>query len=217
MKKQRFFMLGIITVLVAVLSLTFVSSTFAKYTTSGTATDSARVAKWGVTVAVNSAAFEKTYATDDTTSSLANSVEATVDVLAPGTKGTLVTANLEGKPEVAVRLSLDLTLELTGWTVNSAEYCPLEFKVNLGGVEETFKIDNSTINTVQDLIDAVTAYVEGSNAEYEANEDLSTAYDLTISWAWAFEGNDDAKDSKLGDAASAEISCKLDVKVEQID
>ena len=46
MKKNKFFMLGIITVFVAILSLTFVSSTFARYTSQVSGTDSARVAIW---------------------------------------------------------------------------------------------------------------------------------------------------------------------------
>ena len=52
--------------LVAVLLTTcIISGAFAKYVTKDTDNDSARVAKWGVTVEIENDAFTATYATDD--------------------------------------------------------------------------------------------------------------------------------------------------------
>lgn len=54
---------GILLALVLVTSC-FVGGTFAKYVTTGTGSDSARVAKFGVTVTANGTMFAKEYDTD---------------------------------------------------------------------------------------------------------------------------------------------------------
>lgn len=143
MKKNKFFMLGIVTVLVAVLSLTFVSSTFAKYTSSGSAEDTARVAKWGVTVSVSgNDAFKEEYDYEIGASSntVVTSVPTeTVDdvttpgekILAPGTQGTLGGILITGQPEVAVSLDVSLALNLTGWEIEGGVYCPIIFTVTV--------------------------------------------------------------------------------------
>ena len=53
MKKNKLFLLGLFVVFAAVLSLSLVSNTLAKYTTSDSGSDTARVAKWGVTVSAS--------------------------------------------------------------------------------------------------------------------------------------------------------------------
>ena len=50
MKKNRIFILGIVTMFVAILSLTLVSGTLARYTSSGKGSDSVQVAKWDVRI-----------------------------------------------------------------------------------------------------------------------------------------------------------------------
>lgn len=115
--------------LVAVLLTTCaISGTFAKYTTYSSSNDTARVAKWGVTIAVSGAdAFAEAYKdTADTRSSATATVESKLndgstngdDVLAPGTKGTLATINVDGAPEVDVDVTVAATFVLSGdWTV----------------------------------------------------------------------------------------------------
>lgn len=100
----------------------FVGGTFAKYVTSGSGTDSARVAKFGVTVSANGDVFAKEYDTDDQTvvGTIAKSVISTDKVVAPGTtsNGDFVAATITGTPEVAVRVSYKLdaaTLQLENW------------------------------------------------------------------------------------------------------
>ena len=96
--------------LVAVLMTTcIISGTYAKYVTSGEVSDTARVAKFGVTVTATSDLFKAEYATDDTSYTGSLSVKASNDddVVAPGTKGNISAAGLSGKPEVAVRVSYE--------------------------------------------------------------------------------------------------------------
>ena len=53
MKKNKFMRLASVMLMLCLITTCAISGTFAKYTTSGTATDTARVAKWGVGVEVD--------------------------------------------------------------------------------------------------------------------------------------------------------------------
>lgn len=100
------------------------AGTFAKYVTTDSATDSARVAKFGVVVNANGNLYGKEYAatTDDkpipwsTISANTGTVQAysssdSSDVVAPGTKSDGgLGFNINGTPEVDVRLQLDVAV-----------------------------------------------------------------------------------------------------------
>ena len=210
MKKQRFFMLGIITVLVAVLSLTFVSSTFAKYTSSKNGNDTARVAKWGVKIAVDGTAFATTYNDNKVLSS------STDKVVAPGTSKNLTNIQITGTPEVAVEVSFEATLTLAGWEIGSGEYCPLVFIIDGADYK---KADNETVAEFAGRVEAV---IEAYSAQYAANTDLSNLSTPTVSWRWDFSTGEanDAKDSELGDLAAEDdaptITLDLAVVINQV-
>lgn len=223
---------GLLLVLVLVTSC-FVGSTFAKYTVGGTGKDTARVAKFGVTITAEGTMFAEEYATDDrTATAITNSVVSTTDaggqrdkVVAPGTKGNMSSITLTGKPEVAVRVEYKVnTFALTGWQTGddaaTTEYCPLVFTVGTA----SYKIGDTGIGTVDELEAAVKNAIEGCSQNYEANTDLSTTADVkvpSVGWEWAFEGNDDAKDTKLGDRAAADnaatVTLEIATTVTQID
>ena len=214
MKKQRFFMLGIITVLVAVLSLTFVSSTFAKYTTNGTAEDTARVAKWGVTVTVSGDdAFAVKY--DDAASDTGTKVvsSTTDNVVAPGTNGTLGSISIAGTPEVMVNVTVNFDLTLSDWPGNN---CPIVFTIG----STNYKIDGSTINTVAELEQAVENAVKALSAENVA-ANTGLARSITVAWSWAYESGNDANDTALGNQAvsgtAPTIAAEWEVIVTQVD
>lgn len=222
MKRNKLFLLGLFVVFAAVLSLSLVSSTFAKYTSEGTASDAARVAKWGVEITAQASAtntmFEKEYAKDDDTFTLAaNTVVSTAEVLAPGTEGTFSAFAVTGTPEVAVRVSYTATLVLTGWEAAGGEYCPLVFTVGT----EDYYIGKTGIDTVAQLKDAVEDAIEAKKADYAAGTDLSTVNDdLAIEWAWAFStsAENDVKDTALGDADTAPtVSLTVACRIDQID
>ncbi len=211
-KTMRFASLLLVLVLV---TCAFVGGTFAKYTTKGDATDSARVAKWGVTVkATNDSGFKEEYAKTAETS-FEQTVIAEENVVAPGTSGTLTDVTLSGSPEVAVKVSYAAELTLSNWTIDEAEYCPLEITVE--GTKYT------CTGTVAEFEAAVEAAIAACSEEYAANTDLSTAGTdaPSVSWSWAFEGNDDVKDTALGDQAvngtAATIKLELTTTVTQID
>lgn len=214
----------------------FVGGTFAKYVTSGSGTDSARVAKFGVTVTANGDVFAKEYATDDQTvvGTIAKSVISTDKVVAPGTtsNGDFVAATITGTPEVAVRVSYKLdtaTLQLENWKDADDEfYCPLVFRVkNNNGNTVISGMEFQTADAMKAaLVDAVAAYTK----DYAPGTDLSgkAADTLTISWEWPFETGTDTdkpannvKDTFLGNDAAAgraaTVSLTLATTVTQID
>ena len=222
-------------ILVATLLTTSViSGTFAKYTTAAFGTDSARVAKFGVTITTTGDMFKDAYATDDTgvatvgiiTKSVITSGAAGDAVVAPGTKGTLTKATIKGKPEVAVRVAYEPKLTLTGWkavdnTNNTTEYCPIVFKVNgetygLTGMKDAAgNVVTNASNSIEELKTDVEGAIKAYSKNYEPNTDLSgkTNEYIDVSWEWAFDKNDDVKDTYLGDCA-ADADASNDSKVE---
>ena len=73
--KKRSIMIRVMAVLSVVMMFTicFVGGTFAKYTTGDSGDDSARVAKWGVTVAGTADTFKETYSKNDNSFANCNS------------------------------------------------------------------------------------------------------------------------------------------------
>lgn len=99
-----------------------ISATFAKYATTDSTEDTARVAKWGVVLSASGTLFGKNYATNSTTDSDAiialgsdqhadtHSVVANDKVVAPGTKNEVgMLLKLNGTPEVAFSVAASTT------------------------------------------------------------------------------------------------------------
>ena len=222
MKKNKLFIIGLVTVFVALLSLTLVSSTFAKYVTTSTGADTARVAKWGVNIsAAGNDAFSKVYSTDDTsvTGIVSSVISSTEDkVIAPGTKGTFAAITVSGKPEVAVKIERKAEVTLSNWIINTEFYCPIVITVELGGTSTAFSQGGAT-NTAATLEDAIETAIN-KTINVAPNTDLSGEINsLKISWEWAFgDGTTDAKDTALGNLDPAPtITVEVVTTVTQID
>ena len=218
MKKTKFMRAALLLLVLTLITSCFVGGTFAKYTTIGNGTDTARVAKFGVMVTGNGNLFAKEYAKTDASFTLAtNSVVSTENVVAPGTSGEMTKMTLTGTPEVAVRVSYTGEAKLDGWMVNNAFYCPLVVKVN----DTEIKMDTQ-ITSAEEFAAAINNAIKGYSKDYAAGTDLSTIPDdsLAISWSWGFDGND-AKDTVLGNAAAnnnaSEITIAVATTVTQID
>ena len=208
--------------LVAVLMTTCaISGTFAKYTTSDTDTDTARVAKFGIQVdVVVDGAFATEYAatesvTDVSSNVIANTVVSSNadNLLAPGTDGTLLkTATVTGTSEVAVNVKKVAALTLTGWEVDGAYYCPLVIN-GISGLDYASA----------DAFAAAVVASLNSDVNYAPNTVLAET--TTVSWAWAIRtGADEAtkaandiKDTKLGQAGTAAIAFSYTITVTQVD
>lgn len=220
MKKNKMMRLASVLLVAVILTTCAISGTFAKYVTSGNGSDTARVAKFGVTVTGTADTFKETYAKDNTGFTLdANTVVSTEKVVAPGTSGSMAAFTITGTPEVAVRVSFAGTLELGDKWVDSAStyYCPIEITVG----DTTYKGKDYT--SADEFETAVNDKIATYSKDYAAGTDLSTisANTPAVSWKWAFEGNDDVKDTYLGDQAAAgnaaTISLDVTATVTQID
>lgn len=213
---------GALLVLVLVTSC-FVGSTFAKYTTAGTGTDSARVAKFGVKIEANGATFAKAYATDDQhVGTIANSVVSSDNdkLVAPGTKGSMVSMTITGTPEVAVQVNYTAEVDLTGSWMDAQNkfYCPLQIKIG------TTTIDGHSYTSKEAFIQAIEAEINRFSASYEPGTNLTTtAVTPAVSWEWPFSVSEenDVKDTYLGDQAAegnaSGISVSVTTTVTQID
>lgn len=243
MKKNVMMRLASFLLVAVLISTTAISGTYAKYVTSGTGSDSARVAAWGVDVTAEGTSFAEEYDGVSDGNDAADTANVTVrcdldlseidKLVAPGTKGDMAAIGLTGEPEVDVKVTYSADVQLTGWSVNVDKdndgvndgekyYCPLIIYINgtpyyAAGAESA---------------DAFAATIEGIVAnyyqEYDANTDLSSVSNanLKISWEWPYESVIagelcDVEDTALGDAAAAgnaaTISLEVTCTVTQID
>ena len=227
---------GLLLALVLVTSC-FVGSTLAKYTVGGRGDDTARVAKFGVTITANGATFAKEYATDDTNvvGTIAKSVLSSDDskLVAPGTKGNMVSMELKGTPEVAVQVTYLATVTLNDNWVNEEGkfYCPLQIKVTSETGTNGVTICGLDFDSKDAFQTAVATEISYASAKYAAKTDLSTVVTPAVSWAWAYDGGTlganqkiaqtDKDDTYLGNQAAAgkaaNIQLTVQTTVTQID
>ena len=232
MKKNKMMRIASVLLVAVILTTCAISGTFAKYVTEDNASDTARVAKFGVTITANGDTFADAYEKVGDGSGNSNKkvayteVGATVKagtqgdkVVAPGTKGDMASMTLTGTPEVAVKVTYKATqFKLTNWVVGSSDYCPLVFTV---GTNE-YKIGNTGIDDVADLEDAVKNAIQGYSKEYAPGTDLATVAgeSLDVSWEWPFStsAENDVKDTALGNAAvPGVVELNITTTVTQID
>lgn len=224
MKKNVMMRVASVMLVLVLMTSSVISGTFAKYVTSGTSTDSARVAKFGVTVTANGDMFSQGYE-DAKYTSITTEGSASVwskagdDLVAPGTEGSLAKMTLTGTPEVDVRVSYAAEVEISdNWVVAGDIYFPLVISVN--GTPVSYAVDDD----IADIEAAIEAAIAAYTKDYQHNTDLSTVAgdSLAITWQWPFSTGDanDVKDTALGDKAVAEditISVAITTTVTQID
>lgn len=142
MRKNRMMRAASALLVAVLLTTSTISGTFAKYVTEASGHDEARVAKWGVEVSgIADGLFAETYAADSSTT-IANTVEANEEVVAPGTKNEDgVTFMLKGTPEVAVKVEIEITdIATTGE--------PIEVKLPAGTYVDYTKVTATDVNGI---------------------------------------------------------------------
>ena len=231
MKKTKLMRAALLLLVLTLITSCFVGGTFAKYVTKGDSTDTARVAKWGVTVTANGSTFAKNYDTDnaDVARTIAKSVvssESNKNVVAPGTKGDMVKMTITGTPEVAVRVNYAANFKVENWIVDGKFYCPLHIKVGSTWYDGTGYDSKDAFET------AVSKAISDFSGNYDAGTNLSSAKVTvpSVSWEWPYENTGastdtgvknaqtNEKDTALGDMANApSISLTVTTTVTQID
>ena len=221
MKKNRMMRLASILLVLVLMTSSVVGGTFAKYTTSATSEDSARVANWG---------FERTNSMDLTNLFLGsyNNVASNNgdDVIAPGTEGSTTFAfaydgtNGTNGPEVAYTFSVAVEAS-----------CDDAILANKNIV---WQLDDKGYGTWGDMIADITALSGSDNGvkQYAPNT-LPTAFTdndevHTISWKWIFDENaankeadtvngDDLDTAMGNDDNLADCSIKITITATQVD
>lgn len=191
MKKNRILIAGVITAFVALITLSLVSGTWAKYTSQVQGSDTARVAKWSF----DGADLEtKTIAFNLFQTSYGETVKSKdgKKVVAPGTEGSVKFA-LKNTGEVAAEAKIVLT-------ITNANNIPV--KITYAGVGGT--------ETEVDAVGTIELPVQQLPIEQTADTEI------TIKWAWPFAG-DDTTDTTLGSAGTAEIKVVATVTFTQVD
>lgn len=221
MKKNIMMRVASVMLIAVLLSTCTISGTFAKYVTTESAEDEARVAKFGVVITASGSLFSDKYIDNPETSgdlTVVSSGGLISNVVAPGTKNTNgLSFALEGAPEVDVQVTIDVddtTLseiflaegtyqDMTGDAekFTTGRYAPVVFtltQVNTHGTDVQADLTLAALKTA----------LEDLSGEYEANDDLEDEIgELTITWAWNFTEhagieNDDKADTVLGDLAA---------------
>lgn len=219
--KNKFMRLAAIMLVLVLATSCFVGGTFAKYVTEGKADDTARVAKFGVTVtATGDEAFKTEYGTTVKSSNEDK-------LVAPGTNGDLGSVAIAGTPEVSVKVTYEADVTLTGWMAKDpsdaeateALYFPIVVKVNGTAV------DTSDCTTLDAVATAIETAINGTAKTYDPLTNLAneSANKVTVTWEWPFSTSDtnDILDTYLGDKAAAGTASTITVvmaaTVEQVD
>ena len=207
MKKNKMLRIASVLLVAVMMSTCAISGTFAKYVTSGDAEDSARVAKWGVTIETSSDLFDEVYArtsTEDKHKTITNTVvvdTAGTNLVAPGTTKS-INFSISGSPEVAVEVNFAFTATsdvkipegttvATGVTLDK-DYTPVVFTLKKNGTV----LETGTLSDIATKFNSLSA-VYGPNS-------TALAGSYTLTWVWDFEGANtiNAADTYLGNVAA---------------
>ena len=201
-KTRGIIIAAMVLLLVAIMCLC--GTTFAKYITSTSVpTQQATVAKWGFTVTANTdKLFAKQYnagevvATDASKIDVKAYADATKNVVAPGTSGSM-TITVKGKAEVDAKMDIavpdsvtakDISLKWTpkGDGATEQTYAPIVWKLTIAGtVGETDKASTTT-GSLDDCITAI-----NTSEALSAGTEVDLTYTLT--WTWAFDDDSAVK------------------------
>ncbi len=204
----------------------FVGGTFAKYVTSTTGNDSARVAYWGfdqvatTTIDLFATSYNNTQSEDSK------------GILAPGNSDSTTFAfgytnyktNEIVAPEVAYTFTVDVAV--TGLEGETADTDALDANQNFTWTLQKGNEEATSYQTVAELIAAIEALAgenDGSK-DYTAGQ-LPTAFTsadevYTIGWNWAFytSADADATDTAMGNAQDLDdLTLTITITAEQKD
>lgn len=214
MRKNKMMRLASALLVAVLLTTCAISGTFAKYTTSVTSEDSARVAYWG---------FQKSNSMDLTDLFLGTYAnvesENDDDVIAPGTFGseTFQFAYDEANaaaPEVAYTFTVAVDASCDDAIKNNKNIL-----WSLDGVE--FNNDDPLNSSWDQLIAAITALAgDASGSKFYNPGELPAAFGVSdnthsISWRWIFFNSaaNDGTDTDMGNAANAADLADCSIKI----
>lgn len=224
MKKNKIMRFASALLVLAMLTTCVISGTFAKYTTSTTGTDKARVAYWGfnqsATTDIN--LFDGTY----TNVKASGEVDGFGNVVAPGTEKSSTFAfgytsyktNAIKAPEVAYTFTV--APSITG------DYDSLDANDNFKWTLQKTGAPVVRYNTVAELladIKALSGDASGTktyNAGQLPENFTDTGVTYAIGWEWAFstDAAGDAADTAMGNATALDnVTFAITITATQVD
>lgn len=200
-RKRSSMMVRLVAVLAVTMMFTmcFVGGTFAKYTSSATGTDRAKVAKWSFEVNDTEIATTQTFTFnlfDTIKDSNGTDNEADMSfvdgsIIAPGTQGSFQ-IKLENLSEVNATYAID-------YTVTNTSNIPVQFSVDNGAHWTDGLVDVPATNI---------AHTDGTAT-------------ITVQWRWRFEADNvtegDNADTNLGKDGTATLEVSAKVTATQVD
>ena len=158
MRKANKIMMMTVSILLSFVLITssVMSSTLAKYVTTGSASSStARVAKWGITIEGGTDLATKYTQIEGDTYKVQSSSSS--NVIAPGTRGALVWFRVSGTPEVAYSLDFSGSIDIgDGYTNyikdadgNAIEYFPITLRCT---AYDVIKVDGKELFSEVDAL-----------------------------------------------------------------
>ena len=221
MKKTKFMRAALLLLVLTLITSCFVGGTFAKYTTSTTGNDSARVAYWGFNQNASTTIdlFDGVY----TNVKASGKVDGFSNVIAPGTEKTSTFAfgytnyktDKITAPEVAYTFTVNPTI--------TGDYDSLDANGSFKWTLAKGDAAATEYDTVTDLLGAIKALSGDSTGTKIYNPgELPAAFTAadevyTIGWKWAFDGNDTA-DTALGNSQTLEnVTFSITITATQVD
>lgn len=199
-RKNKKMLVAVAMVLMIALVAGMGAMTYSKYiTTSSTPSQTATAAKWNYVVsanAINLFGTEYKEGTDANTLATTNEegtvvvkASSTANIVAPGTSGSM-TITVDGESEVLAQFTVSIAATSE---IHFDDYYPIKWKFN-----------GTTYNNIAALNTALSTLTAKAQWNTDAFEFTATTY--TISWEWAFNGENDAanvKDTLIGYKAAS--------------
>lgn len=221
MKKMKSMRVAAVLLALVMITSCFVGNTFAKYTTAGEGKANARVAKFGVVINADPSEVFKTDYNKKSGSTFTGTYSVSAEtptsgtrsyVVAPGTEGDAMEFSVSGKPEVAVHVDFTVSdanckdIFLAGgksYTDDTTASKTDSFTLTDDYYPVAFTLMNGTTKVVDaGTMDDVITKLEGFSGDFAPGTDLSNVLgDYSLTWEWAFDGNDQA-DTLLGNLAA---------------
>lgn len=206
MKKKVYFLL-IISIL-SIISVFYLSKTYAKYVSGVDAADEARVAKWGIDITTSVDLFKDSYIYND--NEVVESLETPdengkrMHIVAPGTKGEYKFQIVGGRPEVKYTLESNIKA--------SDSIGRIHYKIK--------EIQGAESNDLGFLIGTyLTNLIADGTYDVDTEQKL-TSQTYTIEWEWPYEdatdndyNTDDTNIGKLSKINKNEDGYKAQPKV----
>ena len=199
MKSARILTLVLVLCMV---SVCFLSGTVAKYTSTGTGTDTASVAKWSFKSEGTDIATTDTFTFDlfktvkDTAGDEADVDKKVADdhqIIAPGTSGSFV-IDLANESEVTAKFGV--VFNVTEANNTTGNTIPIQYRVKVGDTYVGGDTWTSAPTTVD--IEETSAYDVILATAQAANGTGADKTTVTVEWKWVYEDGNDTNDTALG-------------------